>query len=130
MYAAAIPIFLRRMIENRLVTVFGGRGQTRDFVFIDDVVRANSMAVAHPAAAGEIFNMCSEYKTSVLDFLNVIHEPFPSAPDHLFDEPRVVDIYKSLKSAELAEHVIGFKAQTDLVSGLKKTADWMCSFHK
>jgi nucleoside-diphosphate-sugar epimerase len=130
MYAAAIPIFMRRMIENNPITVFGDGGQTRDFVFIDDVVRANLIAAAHPEASGQTFNVCSGLELSLLDLLDVLHELFPDAPSHVFDEPRAGDIYKSLGSAELAEHVIGFKAQTDLASGLKKTADWMGSFHK
>lgn len=129
MYAAAIPIFLRRMIENRPVTVFGDGGQTRDFVFIDDVVRANLIAAEHPAAAGQIFNVCSGYEASLLKLLGVIHELFPDAPDHVFDEPRMGDIYRSFGSTEFAENLIGYKAQIDLANGLKKTADWMNSFN-
>ena len=130
MYAAAIPIFLRKMIDRKSVTVFGDGGQTRDFVFIDDVVRANLAAAEHPAAAGQTFNVCSGYETSLLNLLDVIHGLFPSAPDHVFDEPRMGDIYRSFGSTELAENTIGFKAKIDLVNGLKKTANWMISFNK
>lgn len=130
MYAAVIPIFFRQMIENRHATVFGNGGQTRDFVFVDDVVRANLIAAEHPAATGQIFNVCSGFEMSVLDLLGVIHELFPGAPDHVFDKPRVGDIYKSFGSSELAEHMLGFKVQRDLANGLKKTSDWMISFKK
>jgi UDP-glucose 4-epimerase len=130
MYAAAIPIFLNHMLDNKPVTVFGDGRQTRDFIFVNDVVRANLIAAEHQAAAGQVFNICSGLEMSVLDLLNVIQDLFPGTPEHIFDELRAGDIYKSLGSAELARHVIGFKTQTDLANGLKYTADWMSFFHK
>lgn len=128
MYAAAIPIFLKHMIDNRPVTVFGDGGQTRDFVFIDDVVRANLIAAEHPAAAGKVFNVCSGLEISLLDLLDVLYKLFPGAPEHLFGDPRMGDIYKSLGSTQFAQHTLGFNAHTDLSDGLKKTADWLSSF--
>jgi UDP-N-acetylglucosamine/UDP-N-acetyl-alpha-D-glucosaminouronate 4-epimerase len=125
MYAAAIPIFLRQMLNGNPVTIFGDGRQTRDFVFIDDVVRANLLAADHPAAAGQIINICSGAETSLLDLLDLLYKLLPDAPRNVFDKPRKGDIYKSLGSAELAEHVIGFKAQTDLANGLKATLNWM-----
>ena len=125
MYAAAVPIFIQRMIDNNPVTVFGDGGQTRDLIFVGDVVRANLIASEHPEAPGKIFNVCTGEETRLLDLLDVIHKIFPSAPDHVFAEPRAGDIYKSLGSPARAEKVIGFKAQTKLADGLKETAEWM-----
>lgn len=125
MYAAAVPIFIQRMIDNKPVTVFGDGGQTRDLIFVGDVVRANLIASEHPNAAGQVFNVCTGEETRLLDLLDVIHKIFPSAPDHFFAEPRAGDIYKSLGSPACAEKIIGFKAQTKLADGLKETAEWM-----
>jgi len=125
MYAAAVPIFIQRMIDNKSVTVFGDGGQTRDLIFVGDVVRANLIASEHPAAAGQVFNVCTGQETRLLDLLDVIHKLFPAAPDHVFAEPRAGDIYKSLGSPARAEKMIGFKAQTKLAEGLKETAEWM-----
>jgi len=125
MYAAAVPIFIQRMIDNKPVTVFGDGGQTRDLIFVGDVVRANLIASEHPEAPGKIFNVCTGEETRLLDLLDVIHKIFPSAPDHVFAEPRAGDIYKSLGSPARAEKIIGFKAQTKLADGLKETAEWM-----
>ena len=129
-YAAAVPIFLERMIENQPVTIFGDGGQTRDFVFVDDVVRTNLIAAEHPAATGKIFNVCSGCETSLPDLLAVIHELFPGAPSHVLDGPRQGDIYRSIGSDEFAERMIGYKARIDLKDGLKRTADWMNSFNR
>jgi UDP-glucose 4-epimerase len=128
-YAAAIPIFLQRMIEKRPATVFGDGGQTRDFVFVDDVVSANLLAAEHAAAAGQIINVCSGHETSLLALLGIIHGLFPGGPNHVFVESRKGEIYRSLGSAQFAEELIGYKAQINLATGLKKTADWMMSVH-
>ncbi|MBK8617268.1 MAG: SDR family NAD(P)-dependent oxidoreductase [Anaerolineales bacterium] len=50
MYAAAVPIFIRRMLDNKPITVYGDGGQSRDLVNVRDVVQANLLASTHPAA--------------------------------------------------------------------------------
>jgi len=125
MYAAAVPIFINRLRNNQPVTVFGDGGQTRDLIFVGDVVRANLIASEHPSAAGKIFNICTGESTRILDLLDVLYKLFPPAPKHAFAPSRAGDIYKSLGSPALAEKVIGFKAQTSLADGLKETVEWM-----
>lgn len=125
MYAAAVPIFLERMMNGMPATIFGDGKQTRDFIYVDDVVRANLIASEHSAAAGRVFNVCSGCEISVLDLLAVIHDLFRNAPQNLFSEPRAGDIYKSIGSPELAKRLLGFTAQIDLTGGLKKTSEWM-----
>ncbi len=125
MYAAAVPIFIRRLRDGKPVTVFGDGGQTRDLIFVGDVVRANLIASEHPSAAGKIFNVCTGESTRILDLLDVLYKLFPSSPKHTFAPPRAGDIYKSLGSPAYAEQTIGFKAQTSLADGLKEAVHWM-----
>ena len=66
MYAAAVPIFARRLLDRQPVTVFGDGSQTRDLINVHDVVRANLIASEHPHAAGKIFNICTGVETRVL----------------------------------------------------------------
>ena len=125
MYAAAVPIFIRCLRDHQPVTVFGDGGQTRDLIFVGDVVRANLIASEHPSAAGGIFNICTGQSTRILDLLDVLFELFPNSPEPVFAPPRAGDIYKSLGCPDKAEELIGFKAQTSLADGLKETVDWM-----
>ncbi len=125
MYAAAVPIFIRRLRDNKPVTVFGDGGQTRDLIFVSDVARANLIASEHPSAAGKIFNICTGHSTRILDLLDVLFKLFPNSPKPVFAPPRTGDIYKSLGSPACAENIIGFKAQTSLADGLEETVDWM-----
>jgi len=125
MYAAAIPIFARRLLDNKPVFVFGDGGQTRDLINIHDVVRANLIVAEHPIAAGKVFNICTGIETRLLDLLDVLYKLFPNAPQTEFAPPRAGDIYRSAGSPQKAIDTIGFKAQTSLADGLQETIDWM-----
>lgn len=125
MYAAAVPIFARRLLDSKPVTIFGDGGQTRDLINVHDVVRANLVASQHPDAAGKIFNICTGIETRLLDLLDVMYELLPDAPTHELAAPRAGDIYRSVGSPQKAASVMGFRAQVSLVDGLKEVIDWM-----
>ncbi|MBT3322681.1 MAG: NAD-dependent epimerase/dehydratase family protein [Anaerolineae bacterium] len=124
-YAAAVPIFISRMMTNKAVTIYGDGGQSRDLIYVGDIVRANLMAADNLKAAGEIFNICTGRETRILDLIESLAEIFPDAPKPIFDEPRVGDIYRSVGSAQKAKKTFGFEAETELFDGMKATADWM-----
>jgi UDP-glucose 4-epimerase len=125
MYAAAVPIFIRCLREGRAALIFGDGCQTRDLIFVGDVVRANLMASEHPAAAGQIFNVCTGKETRVLDLLDGLYKLYPNTPKPVFTEPRAGDIYKSLGSPAKASKIIGFTAEKSLAAGLKETVEWI-----
>jgi UDP-glucose 4-epimerase len=125
MYAAAVPIFARRLLEGKPVTVFGDGGQTRDLIGVGDVVRANLIASDHPNAAGKIFNICTGIETKLLDLIAVLYDLFPNASAPEFAAPRPGDIYRSFGSPQKAKDMIGFTARTSLADGLKETVSWM-----
>jgi UDP-N-acetylglucosamine/UDP-N-acetyl-alpha-D-glucosaminouronate 4-epimerase len=125
MYAAAVPIFARRLLDGKPVTVFGDGGQTRDLINVHDVVRANLIASEHPNAAGRIFNVCTGLETRLLDLLDVLYQLFPEAPKPEFAATRAGDIYRSVGSPQKAAQLIDFRAQVPLADGLKETVDWM-----
>ena len=125
MYAAAVPIFVRRLLDGKPITVYGDGGQTRDLVNVRDVVRANLVASEHPNAAGKIFNVCTGVETRLLDLLDVLYELFPNSPKPEFAAPRAGDFYRSIGSPQKALDVMDFKAQVSLDDGLKEIVEWM-----
>ena len=125
MYAAAVPIFERRLLDGKPVTVFGDGGQTRDLINVHDIVRANLIASEHPNAAGKVFNICTGIETRLLDLLDVLYQLFPDAPKPEFAAPRAGDIYRSVGSPQKALRIMDFRAQVPLTEGLKETVDWM-----
>lgn len=125
MYAAAVPIFIRRMLDNKPITVYGDGGQSRDLVNVRDVVQANLLASQHPAAPGQIFNVCTGVETRLLDLLDILYEVFPDAPKHVHAEPRAGDIYRSIGTPRKAMDTLGFKPQVSLADGVKEAVEEM-----
>jgi nucleoside-diphosphate-sugar epimerase len=125
MYAAAVPIFIRRLLAGKSVTVFGDGGQTRDLINVRDVVHANLIAAHHPDSPGQIFNVCTGRETRLLDLLEVLFNLFPNAQKPVFSEARPGDIYRSVGSADFIAQRLGFRADVSLEAGLKETVAWM-----
>jgi UDP-glucose 4-epimerase len=125
MYAAAVPIFTRRLIDGQPITIFGDGGQTRDLVYVGDIVRANLVASEHPAAPGQVFNVCGGNEIRIIDLIEVLMDLFPNAPAPEFAPARAGDIYRSVGSPKKAAELLGYKPQTSLADGLKAVVDWM-----
>jgi UDP-glucose 4-epimerase len=125
MYAAAVPIFTRRLIDGKPVTIYGDGGQTRDLVYVGDIVRANLVASEHPAAPGQVFNICSGDEIRVIDIIENLMDFFPNAPAPEFAPARSGDIYRSVGSPAKAQKMLGFKTQTSLEAGLKAVIEQM-----
>jgi nucleoside-diphosphate-sugar epimerase len=125
MYAAVVPIFTHRLREGKPVTIYGDGGQTRDLVYVGDVVRANLAASEHPAAPGQVFNVCTGDELRVIDLVETLMDFFPDAPAPQFAPARSGDIYRSVGNPAKAAAILNFKAQTSLSDGLKAVAEWV-----
>jgi nucleoside-diphosphate-sugar epimerase len=126
-YAAAIPIFIRRLLDGRAPTIFGDGEQRRDFIFVADVVRANIMAADNPQAAGGVFNICTGEEISILNLVDTLSRIIPDAPAPEFGPPRPGDIYRSLGDPSWAAKVLEFRPEVSLLEGLAQTVEWMRS---
>jgi UDP-glucose 4-epimerase len=123
-YAAAIPIFVRNLVAGEPITIYGDGKQSRDFIFVKDVVRANLMA-AESDAAGEAFNICTGRETTLLDLLEELSEVSPRQPEVRFEASRPGDVYCSVGRPDKAATTLGFRATTSLAEGLAQTVEWM-----
>lgn len=124
-YAAAIPTFIKRCLEGKPITIYGDGGQTRDLVFVNDVVKLNLLASENNSAPGRVFNICSGRETRLLDLVEELLALFPNAQSPIFSEPRQGDIYRSAGDPTSTKEILGFKPQTSLSDGLKATVEWM-----
>ncbi len=117
-YSGVISIFARRYRDGTGVTIYGDGQQTRDFISVHDVARANVLATTSPEIGCGAANICSGRATSLLDVAGVFarHYPAIEAPSH--GPPRAGDIVHSLGSPELAAAALGFRAEVAVESGL------------
>ena len=124
-YAAAIPIFIQQILKNKPITIFGDGKQTRDLIYVQDVVQANLLAAESSQASGKVMNICTGQETSILKLVNSLQEIGVSTQETIFAPTRQGDIYRSSGDPNLATEVLGFLPQTSLSQGLSRTMEWM-----
>jgi UDP-glucose 4-epimerase len=120
-YAAAIPVFITRLVAGRPVTIFGDGGATRDFVYVENVVDANLRAAVAPGVAGRVFNIGTGVQTSVLDLYQTIRAAAGSTAEPAFGPERAGDIRHSVADISLARDVLGWTPQVGIREGLERT---------
>jgi UDP-glucose 4-epimerase len=128
-YAAVIPLFVRALLQGRRPEVHGDGKQSRDFTYVDDVVRANLAAADAPAAscAGRVFNIAGGRSWTLLDVLAVLERELGVVADPLFVEPRAGDVRRSQADASAAARDLQFQCEISLDHGLHRTVEWLRS---
>lgn len=123
-YAAAIPKFITILKSNKQPIIYGDGNQTRDFIYVKDVAKANILASkAKTAASGNVFNIGSGKKISILGLLEKISLIMKKVAKPNFQPQRVGDIVHSYADVLSAEKVLDFKAKWDFDNALEETID-------
>jgi UDP-glucose 4-epimerase len=122
-YAGVISIFINHALAGEPLVIFGDGKQTRDFIYVKDVVRANLLVAESKRANGRVFNVATGKQTSILELAMKIIEITGTTSSIVFDKPRPGDIRHSL--ADITEiKKLGFEPEWSLEEGLKKTVEW------
>ncbi len=124
-YAAVIPLFIKAILAGRQPAIFGNGQQTRDFTFVENVVRANLLAAEASGAAGQVFNVGSGVACSLLDLLSELNAIMGTAVAPVFQPERAGDVRDSLADISRAREVLGYEAGVGFGEGLKKTVDFI-----
>ncbi|MBL9210400.1 MAG: NAD-dependent epimerase/dehydratase family protein [Opitutaceae bacterium] len=119
-YSGAISIFARSYREGKAVTVFGDGRQTRDFISVHDVARANVLATTRPGLTSGIANICTGRGTSLLDVLDVFARANPNVPHPQHAPARPGDVQHSIGAPDAAEKELGFVAEVSVAQGLRE----------
>ncbi len=123
-YAAVIPRFFDAYAQRRAPVIFGDGGQSRDFTFVGDAVRANLLAAGAPAAAcGRAYNVAAGSQADLNRLAAIIRELSGGGPEPLHEAPRAGDVRHSLADLAQVEAALGYRPETDLETGLAATAD-------
>ncbi|MGA9869102.1 MAG: NAD-dependent epimerase/dehydratase family protein [Acetobacteraceae bacterium] len=122
-YSGVISIFCERLRVGEAAIVFGDGSQTRDFVFVTDVVRALLAAMREASRQARVFNVCTGRATSLLDLVAAIAGTLGVDPAITFGPARPGDVRTSLGDPTAARMALGFDARTRLQEGLASTLD-------
>lgn len=123
-YAAAIPLFIQAMIDRQSPVIYGDGCQTRSFIYVEDVARANMLAAESPDIAGGIFNIAGSSSISINQLIETLANLIPDTPESVFDDPRPGDIRFSDADTHKAHQALGYRPEIVLEDGLKNTIEW------
>lgn len=123
-YAAVIPKFITLLLGKRQPVIFGDGGQSRDFVFVSDVVHANLLAMRTRKASGEVFNIGSGTASTINELAREISSIIGVDIKPKYAKPRAGEIRHSLADISKAKKILGYKPKYNLEKGLKETIDW------
>jgi UDP-glucose 4-epimerase len=118
-YSGVISRFFRDIKQGVAPTVYGDGGQSRDFVFVDDVVQANMLAMHNQhTGCGEVFNVATGRSVTLMELLHEMGEVLGCRVQPEFQPARAGDIRASAASIELIQSSLGYQPRSDLRSGL------------
>jgi UDP-glucose 4-epimerase len=121
-YVAAIPAFIEKAIRNEPITIFGGGRQTRDFIFVRDVVAANAFFALKSEATG-VFNVACGRQITITDLALTIRDLTKSNSTINYAAERPGDVKHSVASVDKMQ-AAGFRPVCDLAGGLRATIEF------
>ncbi len=121
-YAGVVTAFIQAAIQNEDLIIYGEGNQVRDFVYVEDVARAN-IAAMESDLQGEIFNIASGTKTCIAELAEEIVLLTNSSSKIIHAPAREGDIVYSQADVSKAQELLGWKAEIDLHEGLRSTIE-------
>lgn len=130
--AGVIPIFIRRMLDGADVRIYGDGEQTRDFVYVGDVVRANLLATDYlldeklrETSVDDLgFNISSGTAIAINDLFGRLARITGYSKPPIYEDAKRGDIRHSVLSSAKAEEILGFRATVAFDEGLRTTVEW------
>jgi UDP-glucose 4-epimerase len=124
-YSGVISIFCERITAGQPIAIFGDGQQTRDFVYVGDVVRALLAGMALRPEDAPVFNVCTGQSTSVEALAQLVAELSGKTLNAETWPPRAGEIRHSLGVPDLADRVLGLEGRIPLRSGLREVLTWL-----
>jgi UDP-N-acetylglucosamine/UDP-N-acetyl-alpha-D-glucosaminouronate 4-epimerase len=126
-YAAVIPRFILASLRGEPAVIYGDGTQSRDFTYVDNVVEANLCACSAAAAPGQVFNVGSGRRHTLLELAATISEFVGRKLPPILAEPRLGDVMHSLADIRLAEAVLGYRPCVGFREGVERTVAYFAA---
>ena len=126
--SSAVAKFTKRAMNGEVLEIYGDGSQTRDFIYIEDLIRAIRLAATVDGVGGEVFQVATNAETSVQELINLLL-PVLSATgikdvEVRETEPRQGDVQRNFSDTSKAARLLGWRSETNLQEGLQRTVDW------
>lgn len=117
-YSGVISIFVGRMRQGLPPVIYGNGSQTRDFVFVGDVVTALVRAGEQDGIAGAIMNISRGEETSIIHLVTLLNRVLGTRLEPVFAPPRVGEVHRSAGDPRRAQALLGWQPSVGLAEGL------------
>ena len=125
-YTGILSIFSTRIKNNNEINIFEDGKETRDFVYIDDVVDATIRGLETPNAAGHVFNVGTGIATDVLTVAKTLCKKYSiNVPITVSGNYRLGDIRHNFADISLARNLLGFEPLWSFDKGIERFAQWV-----
>jgi len=121
-YSAAVPAFIEKAFRNQPITIFGDGRQTRDFIYVKDVVAANAF-FALKSQATDVFNVGCGREITITDLALTIRNLTSSSSTIEYEAERLGDVKHSIAGVDKIQ-AAGFRPICDLAEGLRATIEF------
>jgi UDP-glucose 4-epimerase len=123
-YSAVIPLFITAILQQRVPTIFGDGLQSRDFVYVRNVVDANLLAAERPGIGGRVFNVGTGRSFSLIEMLSALNQILGTNIQPRFEPARAGDVRESLADITLSRTLLGYEPRISFVEGLQQTVNF------
>lgn len=123
--AGVVAIFCERLLEGKQPVIYGDGEQTRDYVFVGDVVRANLRALEYDTSG--TFNVGTSVETNVNQLFRAIRDRIDDEVEEVHEKGRPGEQRRSVLDYSYTERELGWHPEVDLEDGLSQTIDWFRS---
>jgi nucleoside-diphosphate-sugar epimerase len=123
-YSGVISIFMTKALLNQPPVIYGDGNQTRDFIYVEDVVKANLLAATARNAGGRVMNIGSGRAVRINHLWQAICALSGRHLDPRYAGKRPGDINESLAGTETAKELLNFECEVSLEKGLASTFEW------
>ena len=120
--AGVVAIFIQKMLNNEQAVINGNGRQTRDFIFVDDVVEANLAVMGHETLG--TYNVGTAIETSINDLFRVLVQHTGSTCKEVHGPAKKGEQARSVIDGTKLRHELSWEPKTGLSDGLKKTVDY------
>jgi len=122
-YSAVIPLFITAMLQGQTPRIFGDGQQTRDFTFVDNVVKANLLAADTPEVAGKVYNIAMGESISLLGLIERINKLLETEFVPIHAPARLGDVRHSRADISKARQELNYNPEVDFQEGLRRSVE-------
>ena len=126
--SSVVARFIKQAMQGEILEIYGDGKQTRDFIYIDDLIKAIRLSTICSGVGGETFQIATNEETTISELVNKL---LPILADSGVKDVKVEhghsrlgDVRRNFSDTSKARQKLGWQAQVDLTTGLKRTVKW------